>query len=79
MSPVHDPAKIAVATATTGAGGHIGFGVIHDIDAGASVVTSRLRVPSGGDAGLEAAFRDRMGAVDNWHGFLVHRCEVVGT
>jgi hypothetical protein len=28
MSPVHDPATIAVATATTHAGNHIGFGAV---------------------------------------------------
>jgi heme-degrading monooxygenase HmoA len=34
------------------------------------VVASELVVPRGGEAGLEAAFRNRLGAVDDWPGFL---------
>jgi len=41
-----------------------------DAAPGTFVVTSELRVPHGGEAGLEAAFRRRLGAVDAWPGFL---------
>jgi heme-degrading monooxygenase HmoA len=36
----------------------------------AFVVTSRIRVPVGGESQLESAFRRRLGAVDSWPGFL---------
>ena len=42
----------------------------HRAQRGDFVVTSELEVPSGGEAGLEAAFAHRLGAVDAWPGFV---------